>query len=210
MKVPLFLRRLVVQRFILFIWGVVVIFGFSILLKYSNTPGESAISTIAWPKTSLLTKDANRSSLAIFVHPQCPCSKATIGELERLVPHIYNQTNINVVFYKPQSKTESWVKGSLWQKAASIPHVNMIIDNEGSEAIKFGAKTSGQTFLFSQDEKLVFSGGITPSRGHMGDSLGRAAILSFVLDGNTKISSAPVFGCSLVRPERKISSSNDE
>jgi hypothetical protein len=43
----------------------------------------------------------------------------------------------------------------------------------------------------------VFKGGITSSRGHSGDNLGRDAVIDLVTSGVASASSAPVFGCSL-------------
>jgi hypothetical protein len=57
--------------------------------------------------------------------------------------------------------------------------------------------TSGAVLLYSSDGKLLFQGGITPARGHQGDSFGRQRILA-LLDGDAPDRrDAPVFGCAL-------------
>jgi hypothetical protein len=43
----------------------------------------------------------------------------------------------------------------------------------------------------------LFKGGITASRGHSGDNLGRDAVIDLVTSGVASASSTPVFGCSL-------------
>jgi hypothetical protein len=185
-------------------WGVLLGGGFWRLLGYANTPGESAQASVRWPVVTSLTRDLAQPTLVVFAHPHCPCSEATVGELERLMPKLFGKVKSLVVFYQPKSKSEAWVTEALWKKAQAIPGVQTVLDQDGVEAKRFGAKTSGQVFLYDSNGGLVFQGGITPQRGHMGDSDGRLAILSLVETGTTKISAAPVFGCALRNPERAI------
>lgn len=81
--------------------------------------------------------------------------------------------------------------------AASIPGVRLIADPRGALARSFGAATSGQTILYAANGDLAFSGGITASRGHEGDSDGAEALLAFLGGRQPKRRSTPVFGCSL-------------
>lgn len=197
------IRKCSVGYVILFsIWSAFLGVGFWKLFVYSNTPGNSASPSTRWPASTLIGRDPKLSTLLIFAHPHCPCSEASIGELERLLPHITGKVKSIVVFFKPKNKPEDWAKEKLWNRVQSIPGVEAILDEDGIEATHFDAKTSGQTFLYSNSGGLVFRGGITPERGHMGDSDGRRAILSFVSTGDTRISGTPVFGCSIRNPER--------
>ena len=52
----------------------------------------------------------------------------------------------------------------------------MLRDDDGAEARRFGAETSGQTLLYDARGALAFSGGITGARGHAGDNAGRASL----------------------------------
>ena len=51
--------------------------------------------------------------------------------------------------------------------------------------------------LYDRDARLAFSGGMTASRGHEGDSHGRSAVTRLVLTGASHRSRAPVYGCPL-------------
>jgi hypothetical protein len=196
------IRRHLGQVLLLSVWVLLLGGGFWTLFVYSNTPGESAQAPQQYPADTRLDRDPNLPTLLIFGHPQCPCSKASVGELERLMPHLKGKVRTYVVFVKPKSQTENWAKEDLWKKAQSIPDVRTVLDEGGVEAGRFGAKTSGQTFLYDKIGNLVFRGGITASRGHMGDNLGRDSILAFIETGKTTIATTSVFGCSLVNPER--------
>jgi hypothetical protein len=134
----------------------------------------------------------------MFVHPQCPCSTASIDELERLMSDCQGRVAAHVLFFRPQEMTESWVKSSLWTKASAIPGVSVAIDVAGVEAQRFHSLTSGHTVLYDADGRLLFQGGITISRGHSGDNPGRAAIVNLLHGIPTDQIRTPVFGCSLI------------
>jgi hypothetical protein len=78
--------------------------------------------------------------------------------------------------------------------------LQLLIDGDGDLTEKFGAQTSGHVFLYDKLGVLRFQGGITPSRGHAGDSYGQAAILSLLRGGRPERDAAPVFGCPLDEP----------
>jgi hypothetical protein len=73
----------------------------------------------------------------------------------------------------------------------------VLSDVDGAEARRFGAETSGHTFLFDSAGRLLFNGGITESRGHSGDNAGESAIVSLVNDRVSTRAETFVFGCSL-------------
>lgn len=194
----IFLRFLTTAKTLSMIWLLISIFGVFYLFQYSAKPGASSKNSTIWPVGSHISKPKEKNTLVIFAHPHCPCSKATIRELERLIPHIKDKVDMHVVFVKPKNKNITWVKGSLWKQVQSLPSVHASIDQDGFESKVFGAKTSGQVYFYNSNNKLVFSGGITPSRGHEGDSLGRKYILDAIQSPTDEIKISQVFGCALV------------
>jgi hypothetical protein len=82
-----------------------------------------------------------------------------------------------------------------------IPGVTSIVDRDGTQASLFGAETSGQVVLYDSHGELKFRGGITQSRGHVGDNAGRSAIEAIVNTGETQLDHTVVFGCPLFNPE---------
>ena len=183
-------------------WVLLVCAGYWTLFLYANTPGLPAEAKMNWPRDTPLETQPGLSTLIVFAHPHCPCSQATIGELARLMPALRGKMKSFVTIFSPKSRPLEWAKGQLWQSAAAIPGVQLVLDGDGIEAERFGARTSGQVFLYDPAGKLVFHGGITPERGHMGDSDGRSSILAFFETGTVAVSSTAVFGCSIRNPER--------
>jgi hypothetical protein len=192
------------RRSILVLWLGILALGFGYLMRYSGTAGEPAQAQAMWPTASHAPRVSNRYVLVTFGHPRCPCTRATIGELERLVPHFRERVTAMVYFENPNTGTPNWRDEMLWNSVQAIPGVTVSYDEDSREARLFGARTSGQTFLYSPEGQLLFSGGITPERGHMGDSVGRAAILQAIRGDTWPVQAiqTPVYGCSLKKPER--------
>ena len=178
------------------IWVVLVGSAFAGLLAYHNMPGERRDHTEVWPANNSIQIDAQRANLVVFIHPQCPCSVATLNELARIQSACGVRLKIQVVFYCPSDK--HWEDTSKVRQALTIPNVHIANDIDGKLAKRFGALTSGHSFLYSTDGRRVFSGGITPARGHEGENLGRNSIVNYVLEGKTTCDKTNVFGCPIL------------
>jgi len=178
---------------VLLLWGGLVLSGFALLEKYQNTPGAAA----APPQR---IAESPKPKLYLFLHPECPCSHATVAELARLVTACGPRLSVKALVFTPAHPTKGWSEG-LAKDAAAIPGVEVVSDTDGRECQRLGAKTSGQVVLYSPEGRLLFSGGITASRGHEGDNDGRDTITDYVLNGRVDRSSTPVFGCSFGFPE---------
>lgn len=165
--------------------------------NFDKQPGHVAATPVSWPVESSIAR-SQKDTLIVLVHPHCPCSRATIGELGLLMAHCQNRLNTYVLFYRPSRTGPDWTKTDLWRSAAAIPGVQVVSDVDGREARRFGARTSGQVMLYSATGNLLFSGGITIARGHSGDNAGRMAIVSFVNTGEAPLAHTPVYGCSLL------------
>jgi hypothetical protein len=83
--------------------------------------------------------------------------------------------------------------------------VQVMSDEQGKWSARLGAMTSGQTYAFDAAGRLLFSGGITDSRGHAGDNAGTAAIEA-ILSGQKPVQvQTRVYGCSLGIGQRPVS-----
>jgi hypothetical protein len=133
----------------------------------------------------------------MFLHPHCPCSRASLSELAILLAHASQAVCADVVFVAPRGAPADWVETDLWKSAGEISGVNRSIDRDGAQARIFGVLTSGATVVYDAGGNLLFSGGITESRGHEGDNAGVDAILSALRGGPTTFSTTRVFGCAL-------------
>ncbi len=193
------------------IWFLLLGFAYFSLLAYSTERGEQVkTQNTDWPAASHLEKDRDKFTLVTFIHPHCPCSRSSLNELCKIMSRAHKNINCQVVFLKPDELGAGWEKTDLWQTANTIPGAKCLVDKNGAEAQNFSARTSGQTFLFDNKGKLVYSGGITGSRGHEGDNPGQLAIEDLAMSKKSKNSCSPVFGCPLFDNESKVKSGSIE
>lgn len=178
-------------------WAGAVALGFVVLMGYQNAPGRPAAPPSTWPAGSGLQPAASQGTLVVFAHPHCPCTRATMGELERVLRYVQARVTTYVVFVQPDEYANDWVRDHLWQRATAMPSVTPVRDPGGVETARFGAFTSGQVLYYDASGRLQFAGGITGSRGHEGDNKGRQALLQWIQGDTARHASTFVFGCAL-------------
>ncbi|HEX5175595.1 MAG TPA: hypothetical protein VFV83_01125 [Chthoniobacteraceae bacterium] len=182
-----------------FAWLVAAAAGSWAMMRYENAPGSAGNPPQTWPSDSKIVRAVDQPTLIMLAHPRCPCTRASIGELAKLLAQCQGKARVYVLFTKPSGTSDGWEKSDLWQSAAAIPGVSVISDADGLEAKRFGVSTSGEALLFDAAGNLRFAGGITLSRGHSGDNPGRDALTAFLSTGESSLTSTAVFGCALCK-----------
>lgn len=184
--------------FCIILWLSTAIGGVIYLTRYENTPAEKNVSYPAvFPAESHIERHAERSTLIFFAHPKCPCTRASLRELARLMTDVNGKLQAYVVFSKPKDESEEWTATDLRASAEVIPNVRVLIDEDERETKIFNAQTSGLTLLYDREGNLRFDGGITASRGHEGDNAGSRAIFEIITKENEQNAETLVFGCPL-------------
>jgi hypothetical protein len=183
-------------------WLAAVGAGFALLDRYKAQPAAQDTPPRRWPPESALERDTHRPTLLVFAHPACPCTRATVAELARLMARVSAQVAAQVVMVEPPDAPSEWAQSDLGARAAAIPGVTVVPD-DGREAARFRAQASGFVVMYDAEGRHLFSGGITPSRGHEGDSFGRRRILAALGGEAPDRDTSPVFGCSLAVDHRQ-------
>ncbi len=179
------------------VWFSAVSAGFGALWNYELRSTAPIHALAQWPAESKIARDPRLPLLILFAHPKCPCTRASLRELDLLMAQCQGAVNAKVVFFQPENAAEDWAKTDLWDSATAIPGVSAILDRGGKEARLFRAATSGQVLLYAAAGDLLFSGGITSSRGHSGDNAGRSALVAILHDQKPDLYSTFVYGCSI-------------
>jgi hypothetical protein len=191
-------------------WCALAAFGVRALYAYSTDAGAQLDAPALWPTTTL-PHAQGRAELVMFVHPECPCSRASISELVDVVRAVPTTTELVVAFVDGSSAPPfggaarsgeagpfaDEDRGALWDAVGAIPGIHRVVDRGGAEAQRFGARTSGHVVVYDAAGALRFQGGITGSRGHVGDNVGHRDVVA-ILNGNTETTRHAVFGCGLV------------
>lgn len=179
------------------LWLLVIAAGLRGMMRFENTAGDPGKPPILWPAQSVIQPAADMPTLVMLAHPQCSCTRASIGELEMIMTRAQGRVKTYVLFLRPAGFPDGWEATDLWESAARIPGVTVLSDDTGREAGVFRALTSGQTMLYGSDGHLLFSGGITGSRGHLGENDSYRALLALLGQGPAERTSTAVFGCEL-------------
>jgi hypothetical protein len=176
-------------------WAGAIAVGLNQLWRYDAQPGAGLTAPSDLPADAPLSAAPTLARLVMLAHPRCPCTRASLAELARLMAQADGRLSADVFFVQPAGTADDFVDTDLWRAAAAIPGVRVWRDRDGRAAARFGADTSGEVVLYDAAGRRRFQGGITAARGHEGDNLGRAAVLA-ALDGDTP-DDTPVFGCGL-------------
>jgi hypothetical protein len=173
-------------------WFLAIGAGLLAFHRYAGTPGPSSAGAAEWPASSAL--DAPGSSRVIaFLHPKCACSDATLTELLGVLEDAPDGTSASVVFVR--SSPDVPASSPLVSRAERARSVRVLFD-DGTEARRFGAETSGHVLAF-RDGRAVFRGGVTGTRGHVGPNPGARALAAALRADAHDSPPAPVFGCGL-------------
>ena len=182
-------------------WILATGFGLHLLLSYKGKAGASGQPPSTWPANELISVSSPKPLLVMFAHPRCPCTKASLAELEQLIASANNQFEATVVFFEPKGASKAWSSTALIDQARLIPGLRILFDLDGDLARRFAIETSGHTLVYGADGNLLFSGGITGSRGHLGDNTGFAAVSKIITNHSIQLArttTTPVFGCELL------------
>lgn len=183
-----------------FAWLASCCVGLATLTRYGATPGLGLQPPQVWPSTSRLEPPDGTPTLLFFIHPHCPCSRASLGELERSLPFAPKPYRIKVLVYTPAGAPRDWTATTLCERALKLPRTMLVADVEGREAALFGVTTSGHAIFFDGRGERLFEGGLTGSRGHEGDNDGRESLRALLAGTPAAIHATPVFGCALGTP----------
>jgi hypothetical protein len=178
------------------VWLSAAIAGTRILMTYESTPGAAGETPSTWPTNSTIPFHRGQPVLVMFAHPQCPCTRASIEELNRLMTRCENLA-VRVLFTKPSSKSTDWTQSASWKNAEAISGVKVLVDPDGQEARRFGAESSGYVVVYDKEGHLLFHGGITAGRGLAGDNAGEKSISKLLSGEKPALTSTPVFGCRI-------------
>lgn len=180
------------------VWALLVVVSFGGLSVYSQTPGEIS----APPRDEALAESTSDSEaawrLVMAIHPKCPCTRASLAELEKLLAREPERFRCEVLIYQPDDQPEPWIDTETVRVASALRGVTVSPDIAATRASRMGILTSGGVVLFDPAGAPRFYGGITPSRNHQGDNVGSVSILALLRGSRPAAHSSPVYGCSIL------------
>ena len=79
------IRALWARRILLGVWSIAVVAGLALLTEFDTAPGAQGSPPRDWPAGGSAQLDRSRPTLLMFAHPRCPCTRASLDELERKI-----------------------------------------------------------------------------------------------------------------------------
>jgi hypothetical protein len=177
------------------LWFAAVARGMKWMSDYSLTPGEAGVPAAAWPAGEI-QRGASHYTLVVGLHPECPCSRATVAELERVLLESGDALEAVVIFDDTAAAAPAR-NSALYRQVMQLPRTRVTSTTAVTELKRFDFRTSGETRLYRADGTLVFRGGITASRGHEGENAGATAVVTHARAELCGTTATPVFGCAL-------------
>src|SRR5437899_13005724 len=83
------------------IWACLILLGTGALLKYENRPAAPGRPPAQWPAASLIRPPRGQFVLVMMSHPDCPCTRASMVQLEELMARLDGRLAAFVLFSKP-------------------------------------------------------------------------------------------------------------
>lgn len=186
------------------LWLAAVLSATVLLARYSATPGADAGPAPATlPAALSLPPHAPGPVFCLVLHPRCPCSFATLSELERALAVAPARATVVALFVLPGGPSADAGTTPLMARAGEIPGVVVRTDGEGAVARLLGATTSGTCVAWDTEGLLRFSGGLTEARAHEGAGAGSAALRAMLRGEVPQVAATPVYGCPLFAGERR-------
>lgn len=168
---------------------------------YMTAPSAVGAVPESWPDGAGIMRDDRGWTLVVAVHPKCPCTEASVAELERVLSDAEPRPDVIAVVRVPREEAvrEEWTDTGLIRvlRRATEGRLRVIRDESGDIAGLFGALTSGHAILFDPDGVRRFEGGVTRSRGMRGPSTGTASIAALLAGRAAPAETAAVYGCPL-------------
>jgi hypothetical protein len=198
-------RRTVIATLAIAAWLSVVAAALVGLTRYKSAPGTEGDVPSRWPAAAaaVVALDHDRATVLMFVHARCPCTRASLEELSKVLARHPHDAAVHIV---ADQRSSSGARDTLSRARALRDEgvLDIIDDADGSLARTFGAETSGAVVVYGADGVLRFHGGITASRGHEGDNHGADALAQALLTPAAASPSwAPTFGCGLFDSEKR-------
>ncbi len=92
------------------IWIVAVLAGFAVVINFDLTPGEAGTAPPLRPAAIESVRATDRPLLMVFAHPRCPCTRATLVELNHIITLCPGAADVRVLFRTPENPSAEWTK----------------------------------------------------------------------------------------------------
>src|SRR5258708_20821394 len=98
----------------LLLWLGLIVGGYAWLLRYSFAAGKASASPHTIPSSVASQAPSARAQLFLALHPRCPCSRAPLSELAKILTRAPEACDVTVLMYKPPAEPDGWMEAALF------------------------------------------------------------------------------------------------
>jgi hypothetical protein len=186
-----------------FRWGLLVAslasasLGWMWLLEHAFRPTATRDFVAQWPCGARPVPAEADTRIIVFAHPYCPCTRATLDQLDQSLTRFPHNTFVRVVFTTAGLHGRDIAESGLVAFARRMPRVDVYLDETAEETLRFQARVSGEVLAFDRSGNCQFHGGLTSGRGHRGESTGQRQLERVAVGDSTAPFIGPVYCCVL-------------
>ena len=85
------------------VWILTLVTGVRSLFSYETSPGSVGKVQARWPVASKISAPNERPILVMVAHPRCPCTRASMDELAKIMARMQGKVAAYVLFLTPSS-----------------------------------------------------------------------------------------------------------
>lgn len=189
-------RKLFITRVFLPAAAIAIVLCWWSLFRFGATPGAQSQAPDRLPSSAPFHA-GSAPLLLVFVHPGCSCTHATLEELDETVAGYSKPLQVALVVYHSGAMEKAGLMQGFTPQHWLHRDFHVVMDEKGSLSRLFGAETSGEVVLYGRNGQLLFQGGVTPERAHVGASKGRDALEQALYRENRQSGMTRVFGCPI-------------
>src|SRR5687768_13393663 len=95
------------------IWWALIVGGYGLLFRYSFAVGKASPAPRSIPSSLAASVPLMKPQLFVALHPHCPCSRATVSELAKILTRATNSSDVTLLIFKPANEPDAWMEGTL-------------------------------------------------------------------------------------------------
>ncbi len=190
------------RTIVVVIWITAMFGGAVVVARYGLGEGAKDRVLTCLPEDLRETSASDVQHLFVFLHPRCPCSRATVQEFLSIVDRIDDRCDCTAYLVCPGDTGREFAEGKILEALRTSKKINIVYDLGGDSAKRMGVRTSGHTFLFSASGNLLFEGGITGARGQIGENGGKHGLSDKLASPGKTLFRWPVYGCPTQSPDQ--------
>src|SRR5881394_3410332 len=122
------LNHRAISTLIVAIWLAGILSALWTIEAYKATPGKAGSTPARAPQNTVPDGVPGRLQLIMFVHPQCPCSRASLAELTEILAEEPSAAAVEIVFVRPPGAGSTWNDTPLWTAATQLAGVRVSSD----------------------------------------------------------------------------------